>query len=309
MKQTVLETIENLIGEFTPNPIPPLGSSVKLDDPFIHAFDVLRNVPQSKSHLTIDRAFRLYREERHYSLNIATLLFYFLYYLNNYRDDQRVQWDFYSRLTLDVEQLLSNVRSFLDSTFKLALLFSSEADEVPKRRRESFGRFAEWFKGQTVDFNAPLGFISELVPWGLTIRSVRDDYIHRGYEAEPYLDRDEVYFYPFWSDRKIRPMPDLFYREEPIRSSMLPLLRPIYLKKFVVYSAAPVIATELVMGRYLCDLFTSIYGPSPFDENNCPFKASPEIQALYELIIQNKECLERKIYEDTYFTRHNSATV
>src|SRR5437016_1633533 len=117
MDETVLGTITSLAGEFTPNPL-PLESAVKLDDPFMHAFDLLRNVEQAKRDSTINLAFRLYSEERHYSLNIATLLYYFLYYLNNYREDKHVQWDLYSRLTLDVEQLVTNVRSFLDSAYK-----------------------------------------------------------------------------------------------------------------------------------------------------------------------------------------------
>src|SRR5262245_37999974 len=123
MDGTVLGTIASLVTEFTPNPI-PIESAVKLDDPFIHAFTLLRNVEQQENDVNINHVFRLYSEERHYSLNIATLLYYFLYYLENYREDKYVQWDFYSRLTLDVEQLVTNARSFLDSTYKLALLFS-----------------------------------------------------------------------------------------------------------------------------------------------------------------------------------------
>lgn len=93
MDVTVLRTIASLISEFTPNPI-PIESAVKLDDPFIHAFNLLRNADQPEKDITIKRAFRLYSEERHYSLNIATLLYYFLYYLKNYREDKYVQWDF-----------------------------------------------------------------------------------------------------------------------------------------------------------------------------------------------------------------------
>lgn len=301
MNETVLGTISNLVDEFTRNPI-PIDSRVKLDDPFLHAFDLLRNVAEDKRDWTSKKAFRLYSEERHYSHNISTLLCYFLYYLNNYREDKHVQWDFYSRLTLDVEQLLANTRSFLDSTYKLALLFSDEAPLVTGKKRESFGQFAEWSQKKLTPFSPPLSFISELVPWGLTIRRVRDDYIHRGYEAEPLLGRDEVYFYPYLFDRKVSPMPDLFYRSEPLSSSPTEIIKPIYLRKFVVYTAAPVIAAELVLGRYFSDLFSSRYGPWPSNEYGCPFRASPDIQALYELICENKECLEGEIYKNTYFT-------
>ena len=40
--RTVLETIENLPSEFTPNLIPFPDQRIKLDDPFMSAFDHLR---------------------------------------------------------------------------------------------------------------------------------------------------------------------------------------------------------------------------------------------------------------------------
>jgi hypothetical protein len=292
MEETVFGTITNLLGEFAPNAL-PLNSSVKLDDPFIHAFDLLRNVDHAKSNVT-KQAFRLYTEERHYSLNVATLLCYCLYYLSTYRDDKHVQWDFRSRLTLDVEQLVTNARSFLDSTYKVALLFSDESSVIKSRKRKSFGKFAEWVKRDNVSFSPPLSFMTELIPWGLTIRKMRDDYVHAGREAEPFWDQEDVYFYPLF-ERSICPMPDLFYCSKHLRAG----IKPIYLRKFIVYIAAPVIATELVLGRYLSELFSTRYGPHDHD---CPFRANPNIQALYDFLLQNEECLEGSIYESTYFT-------
>lgn len=52
---------------------------------------------------------------------------------------------------------------------------------------------------------------------------------------------------------------------------------------------------------YLHDLFSSKYGPSSVDDFTCPFIANPSIQALYELMRQNKESLEREIYKASYF--------
>ena len=297
----MLGTIANLVAEFTPNPIHPIDSRVKLDDPFIHAFDLLRNVDEIKRDVTIHQAFRLYVEERHYSHNISTLLYYFLYYLRHYRDDEWVQWDFHSRLTLDVKQLVTNTRSFLDSTYKLALLFADEASLVRNKKRESFGKFAEWAKRNNMCFRPPLSFFSELIPWGLTVRNVRNGYIHWGQESEPYWDRDDVYFYPYTSERKVRPMPDLFYGTHLTRATMSDAVKPIYLRKFVVYVVAPVFALELMLGRYLVDLFSSRNGPWPEDENGCSFSAGPNIQSFYELICQDKECLESEIYRNTYF--------
>ena len=300
MCETVLGAIANLVEAFTRNPI-PLDSQVKLDEPFIGAFDLLGHIEEDKRDVTIKRAFYLYSEERHYSQNISTLLYYFLYYLNNYRNDERVQWDFYSRLTLDIEQLLTNTRSFLDSTFQLALLFSDERSRIPGGRQKSFGKFAEWVQGNNKPFDPPLSFMTELVPWGLTIRRVRDDYIHRGREALPFWGSDDVFFYPYSSVRNVSPMPDLFYRSDSPLHTADDTIKPIYLRKFIVYAVAPIFAVEQVLGRYLNDLFGSKYGPWPLHDFGCPFSANPSIQALYELVGQNKECLEREIYKETYF--------
>jgi hypothetical protein len=174
-----------------------------------------------------------------------------------------------------------------------------EASEVRSKKRESFGKFAEWAIRSNVSFTQPLSFLTELIPWGLTIRRVRDDYIHRGLESEPFWDHDDVYFYPYVINRNVRPMPDSFYCSE---HSAAGSLKPIYLRKFVVYAAAPVIAIELVLGRYLTELFSAKYGPWPSYDYGCPFKADPSIQALYDLILQNKECLEGPLYQTTYFT-------
>ena len=230
MCETVMGGIAAFVEAFTPNPI-PLDSQVKLDDPFIGAFDLLRHIDEDKRDVTIKRALYLYSEERHYSLNISTLLYYFLYYLSNYRDDERVQWDFYSRLTLDIGQLLTNTRSFLDSTYQLALLFSDERSLIPVRRQKSFGKFGEWAQGNSQSFDKPLSFMSELVPWGLTIRRVRDDYIHRGREALPFWGSDDVFFYPYLSDRKVSPMPDLFYGLDSPLQTANDAIKPIILEK------------------------------------------------------------------------------
>lgn len=302
MCDTVLGTIANFVEAFTPNPIPPLGSKVKLDNPFIAAFDRLRQMGEDKRDATIERAFYLYTEERHYSHNISTLLYYFLYYLSNYRKDEYVQWDFDSRLTLDIEQLLTNTRSFLDSTYQMALLFSDEGSRIPGRKQKSFGKFAEWAaQERDKTFAPPISFMRELVPWGLTVRRVRDDYIHRGHEAWPFWGSDDVFFYPYVSPRKVSPMPDLFYRSESPSQTSDKINKPIYLRKFIVYVVAPVFAVEQVLGRYLNELFSSKYGPSSLNELGFPFSADPNIQALYELMSENRECLGREVYESTYF--------
>jgi hypothetical protein len=86
---------------------------------------------------------------------------------------------------------------------------------IPGRKQKSFGKFAEWAaQERDKTFDPPISFMMELVPWGLTIRRVRDDYIHRGREALPFWGSDDVFFYPYLSPRKVSPMPDPFYRSE-----------------------------------------------------------------------------------------------
>lgn len=79
--------------------------------------------------------------------------------------------------------------------------------------------------------------LTELTAWGLTILRVRDDYIHGRFEPELFWDQDNVYFYPCLFDRNVRHMPDSFYCA---KQSAIGSLKPIYLRKFVVYAAVPV---------------------------------------------------------------------
>jgi len=178
-------------------------------------------------------------------------------------------------------------------------LFSDEGSQIRGKKRESFGKFAEWAVRTDASFTQPLSFLTELIPWGLTIRRVRDDYIHRGVGAEPFWDHDDVYFYPYLFHRNVRPMPDSFYGSQ---QTAVGYLKPIYLRKFVVYAAVPVIATELMLGRYLIELFSARYGPWPSYDYGCPFKANHSIQALYDFILHNQDCLAGEIYQTTYFT-------
>jgi hypothetical protein len=299
--ETVLGAIENLLSEFTPNPI-PVDSRVKLDDPFTGAFNDLRlNVAGELNDKTLKETFFRYQEERHYSDNITVLLYYFLYYLNNYSQDEHVRWDFYSRLTLDLEKLLVDIRSFLDAVYRLTLLYSKEAASISKEKRGSFGSFATWVDKNNVNFGPPLSFMKELVPWGLTVRKVRDDYVHYGHEAAPFWGADDVYFNPYGYERPVRRMPELFYPPEHPDKMRTDPDKPIYLRKFIVYLVAPVVATELVLGRYFDQLFASGKDYWLRHGEGYPFRATPEIQSLFDFLDQNREVLDDQIYRTTYF--------
>lgn len=299
---TVLETIENLGAEFTPNPIPFPDQRIKLDDPFMSAFDHLRlNVGEDKRDARVREALVRYREARHYSHNIWTLLYFFLHYLQNYAHDRQVHADFYSRLTLDLEKLLTDTRSFLDAMLKLTVLYAGDAAALKGERRESFGKFAMWVKKNDVSFAPPLSHLSELVPWGLTVREVRDDYVHRGQEAQPFWGEADVFFNPYSHDRRVRRLPRLFYPpEHPNRMRTDPDV-PVYLRKFIVYVVAPVLALEQTLGRYLDYLFATSYDPWPRHGIGYPYRTGPHIQSLFDFIEQNSEVLDPQIYKSVYF--------
>jgi hypothetical protein len=301
MAETILNTIGQLLKEFTPNPI-PFDSPIKLDDPLSGAFEELRlNTERDKRDVRTKEALSRYREVRHYSNNISTLLYYFLYYLRNYQADKQVKWDFYSRLTLDLEKLLADTRSYLDSILNLVLPFSEDASAIPNKRKTSYGKFAEWSAQNRPKLNPPLSFMIELVPWGLTIRQIRDDYIHRGHEAQPFWATDEVYFNPYAWDRGLRRMPELFYpAEHPNRMRADPD-KPLYLRKFIVYAVAPIFASEIVIGRYFDELFASTYNPWHRHSVGFPFRTGEHIESLHNFIVENKEVLEPEIYESQYF--------
>lgn len=297
----VLDRIENLLTEFTPNSIPFPNERIKLDDPFMDAFDHLRlNVGEDKRGWREREALVRYREARHYSNNIWTLLYFFLHYLRNYAHDKHVHADFYSRLTLDLEKLLTDTRSFLDSMLKLTLLYTEDAAAVKGDKRKSFGKFATWAEKNEVTFAPPLSYLRELTSWGLTIREVRDDYVHRGQEAQPFWGEDDVYFNPYTHDRGVRRLPALFYPpEHPNRMRTDPDV-PVYLRKFIVYVVAPVLALEQTLGRYFDDLFAASYDPWPRHGIGHPYRTGPHIQALFDFIEQNRDVIDPEIYRGVY---------
>jgi hypothetical protein len=196
---------------------------------------------------------------------------------------------------------LVDIRSFLDAIYKLTLLYSKEATLVSGERRKSFGKFARWVEKNNVKFDPPLSFMKELAPWGLTVKQVRDDYVHYGHGAEPFWGADDVYFNPYGHERPVQRMPDLFYPLEHPDKRRTDPDKPIYLRKFIVYLVAPVFAAELMLGRYFDQLFSSSNESWQRQGTGYPFRAGPEIQSLFDFLDQNKEVLDSQIYRSTYF--------
>jgi hypothetical protein len=212
--------------------------------------------------------------------------------------EKQVSNEFYSRLTLDLEKIITDARSFLDSMFKLIWLYSDQSSIAP----QSFSKFATWIEKTSVSLKPPLSFMREVVPWGLTIRQLRTDYLHLGLEAVPFFGKEDVFFDPYGHHRPVRKMPDLFYpREHPIKMYDGHLETPLYLRKFVVYVIAPVFALECVLGRYFDNLFPSLYPPWPRHGIGYPFQTGSHINALFTFIDQSKDVLHSAIYQTPYF--------
>ncbi len=82
MPKTTLATIASLTENFTPNPI-PIDGRFKLDEPFLHAFNILTTKGQEQTDAASGKAFRLFRESRRFYHTISTLVFYSIYFLTN----------------------------------------------------------------------------------------------------------------------------------------------------------------------------------------------------------------------------------
>lgn len=135
------------------------------------------------------------RECNHYTSNICVLLWFFHDYLdrcgrvqphhepNGHEQSEHLLDAQSYLLPIQVDKLLGDVRSFLDSAYRLARVFSSaEAlSKLPQKKRfqESFGAFADRCEqSDPLPLVPPLTLLKELVPWGQTVRKMRDDYIH-----------------------------------------------------------------------------------------------------------------------------------
>src|SRR5262249_399127 len=113
------------------------------------------------------------------------------------------------RIALDVENLLMNTRSLLSELYQLSIHYQPSEDLIliPKSRRESFGKLADQFdegsdyasanrkgfeKISSYDFQPPLSFLREIVPWGQTIRKLRDRYVHQALESLVFFVDGEI---------------------------------------------------------------------------------------------------------------------
>lgn len=120
----ILDKIPNLLGEFSLNGDEgsEASSRMAVRDPLETAFFALQwNARESGGEGTREReARRRYQEYQHYSRNISILLWFLFDYIEHYKErDEKWRDDFYSRLMLDVEKLLSDTRSLMDAIYQI----------------------------------------------------------------------------------------------------------------------------------------------------------------------------------------------
>jgi hypothetical protein len=200
----VLDKIPRLLSEFSPAdetfPYTQPDKHMMHRDPLETAFTALRlhmSFTGNEENRNVE-AGRRYEEYRHYSHNLSILVWTFFDASENYRDrdeEWKVRNSF--RLMLDVEKLLSDTRSLLDSIFHLIAPYSEEMPSVSLKKKRSFGAFADWLETNPVGFptpQPPLSFMCELIPWGQTIRRLRDNYIHNGHEGIAFFGDDGIFF-------------------------------------------------------------------------------------------------------------------
>ena len=235
-----------------------------------------------------------YRTANHYYENLFKLLELIDASIEQSWEDQ-TRWPMTGdRILLDVEKMLSDTRSFIDAVFQLVLHCHSPEciTQIPRTRLRSFGSFAEWWFDQDNPpaFGPPLSFLCELVPWGLTIRGLRDNYIHYGYEGMilPSPENREVYFDVNWQRRMNQPgtprtLPEEFY----VRNNANKI---IYLDKLIVYMIAPVCALDQALGHYLDTLPESapVEGFRPSS-----YRVAPRLR---KLLLNNKDILNPMLY-------------
>jgi hypothetical protein len=192
---------------------------------------------------------------------------------------------------------MSDARSYLDALYRLVLLYYPDIDTkiIPKKRQKTFGSFADWYvaHGSRHKFQEPLSLLCQLIPWGRTVRGLRNNYIHHAHKGLVYFGEKEkeayfeINFGIGWSlSNRQRRLPDVFY----VRNNPNNL---IYLRKLIVYVIAPVCALDQALGEHILNIDGELSKrPSPG-----AFRPS---QNLATLLSENQDMLNPNLYETAY---------
>lgn len=243
-----------------------------------------------------------FRAIRHYE-NRATILCCLLRQsLSSYQSNPQSIQSIYLRIEIDVEMLVISVRSFLDAIFELlchkglAQFLEISLDAIPKKKQGSFGKFSDWYEKEKPELTVPHLLLAEIANWGLTLRSIRDLYIHKGKEPNVYFDDDKIYLIPVlrYKQSSITPFPDEFEKIQVGDREY------ISLEQFLTYCIAPVHAIEAALGKYLKQEFSE---KIPNWEKLCPGLAYCEglpYESLYEMLSKHQSLLKGSIFEHKY---------
>lgn len=299
---STLEQIENLLDDFSD--AHQITNATKqhrclFEGAFFSAQAHIRNNVENSGKL-----LSLYREARHYSTRSMLLVWFIGKAIEDCRNNNEQAVNLIDRISIDVEMLTVNVRAFMDAIYGL---FSNENFgqflkiqycELPNKRRKSYGSFAEWFKElpddkkKIIQNTQPISFFCDLSSWGLTIRTLRDSYVHQGNETAIYID-DDVYIQPSWWGYQSIPrhLPDSLYGINVNNKEY------VNLERFVVYLMAPVLALKTVFGKYLIDQFSTNIP----DWHNCYPESrrctSWGIDKMHDLLVRHKDALNQENYK------------
>lgn len=187
-------------------------------------------------------------EAEHYLNNIQHLIRFLWEDLEAVRGTRDDIWPKAIRLGLDTEKLLTDCRSYMDARFQSIVPFQRSLATIPKKRRESLGKFADWWENEGKPMiEPPLGIITAFVPWVQAVRRLRDNYTHHGHQNMIFPDPNEVLFSPHMraigSDRTL---PDALYSETNPNN----LLR---YEAFIAFVVAPVFFLDGLLGYWLQD--------------------------------------------------------
>jgi len=318
---TVFDTITNIVSEFSPDPLerqgPPLVEPLlRMRDPFSGFFIELRwnqdNHLQTQIPTVDEGQLRRSRLEcQHYMSNVCVLLWFFHDYLERCRnlssqsktdenDPQARLLDVQSYLLpINVDKLLGDVRSFLDSIYRLTLVFTPPevVKAIPNKAQESFGRWADRKEAGTLTkFEPPLALLEELIPWGQTVRKMRDDYIHRGKDSiamprfGPQHDQAQVYFdlHGFSKRPNNRSLPDALYATDNPNDLL-------DLELLVLYISLPSFALQHALGRWLREHHSQTLSEWKPMGDSCS-SGGGGISALGAMLMRRPEVLDLDLY-------------
>jgi hypothetical protein len=234
---------------------------------------------------------RRFREADHYALNVS-LLFNFILMEATPDNGRFAQVDYTMyRLRIDLEKVLSDIRSFLDSLYQAILPYQRDRQRIPGKRSRSFGKFLDWLEDNPQNFEPPMALMIEISEWAQTIRKLRDNYIHSGHEALVFVAEPMAMILHLARHPAARVWPEGFY----VPQNQNNLLR---LDKFLTYLTSPINALEHSLGEYftqrLVDIDPNIKPLMP------PFRQGIWIKRQYDLYLANQDVLNGEVFKKRF---------